>query len=153
MEAVEALNLLIKKVSDILKDSNCVREIYRVLAYLEKLVEDHLHVGQVEVAGHDEAAGAPVVLAGDGVNVIDIVVPVGAVAQVSEPHIAWVLADFGVDAVKDLFYRVGRVGALTVDITRPRLRAYAYPCQACPVLAAVMLLLHHEVHLAQAVIP
>lgn len=65
VEPVAPLDLSSRKWPTFSRISICPR-IDRVLAYLEEVVEDHLYVGQVEVAGHHEAAGAPVVLAGDG---------------------------------------------------------------------------------------
>ena len=42
MKTIEAFDLLVKEMADILKDSDCIREIDRVLPYLEEVVEDLL---------------------------------------------------------------------------------------------------------------
>src|SRR5512133_1126273 len=106
-------------------------------------------------------------------NVIDIVIAVGAVTKVTKVDIAgerntgsyiirifepcrtWLLKIINIliYCIKDLADGILPVRPLAEDIPVARLDIHLYSCNACSVLAPVMLLLHHQVHFLESIAP
>src|SRR5512141_124901 len=73
---------------DIFKNCNCIREINRILAKFNKTAEYLTHVGKVEIAGHNKIFRSPVIFTAYRMNIIDIIISICSVPQVSEINIA-----------------------------------------------------------------
>ncbi len=171
--AVKAFDLIVKEVTHIFEYRYSIGKIDRILPYFQQAVEDLLHVGEVKIACHYKASRTPVVFSGDGVNIVDVVTPVGAVTQVSEIDIAGVghcagnisrvapafltggaaLFYIEIDLSENFFYRISRIGPLAEDIPGSGSGADADTREASAILSPVMLFLHHEIHLLQSVVP
>ena len=168
---MEAAVFFVEKVPNFLHHRDRVGFFFRVLAQVDELVKQLVDVGHVEVAGHEQVAAHVVGLAQEGVAGLDAVAAVGSIAQVAQVDVAGegyvffdpcgVLEALGLageallnavlDARKDVLNRL-RVGrAVAADVALAGGHVELDSSEARAVLAAVVLLFHHEHHFVQAI--
>ena len=111
LELPEGLfDLLVEEVAHLLEHGHRVGLLLGVLAQIHKDVEQLVDVGQVEVPGQGEGPAPPIVLPEEGVDALDGVATVGAVAEVPQEDLA------GEGVV--LLEPVGILEALWIVLTR-----------------------------------
>lgn len=169
--AVFVVVLAVEEMSDAFEDRHGVGRRRRVLSQFDQAPEQLVDVRQVEIAGQYQTARHPVVLARDGMHVLDVVLAERAVAQMAEEHLAGEsdmaleplrvaeplgvfrrrLRDPRLDALENVFDRRGGVRALAVDVDASGLGIELDVGQSGSVLSPVVLLFHQQVHFVQPV--
>ena len=168
LELPEGLfDLFVEEVAHLLEHGHRVGLLLGVLAEFHEDVEQLVDVGQVEVSSEGEGPGAPVVLPKEGVDALDGVAPVGAVAEVSQEDFARegavLLEPIGIlEALRMVFLGVGKpahdlreevlnrllgCGAGSAEVAFAGGDVNLDVGQAHTVLSPVPLLLHQQVHL------
>ncbi len=164
-----ALHLAVEAVAHELKQDIAVAVDTRALALVGEVFEHFVDVGHVEVAADAEVLGTPVVAAQEGVNVLHAALAGSAVAQVTHIQLAGegqLVEGLGVDLLlfhhllnlavcraEDLSDGVGALGALAEHILVTGLGVELHRRDAGALLSAVVLLLHHQIELAERPFP
>ena len=166
----EALDLTVQAVPKLLKQDVHVGDVAGMLADGGNGVEDVGDVREVEVTADGEALGAPVAAADHGVYVGQATLARRAIAQVSheagasEGQVALGIgcigellcgdvSEGGVDGVEDLLDGGGTFGALAEEIFVTRSRVELDDSEPSTFLTTVVLLLHEEIELIEAIHP
>ena len=139
-----------------------------VLTQFDQLVEQLVGVRHVEVSGDDEVAGAPVVLAQEGVATLDLVLAIGAIPQVGQEDFASermfslqgrrIPKRLSVQTFettkrpgKNVLNRSAVHGAQAADVALAGRHVQLDVRQPGAILSPVVLFLHEEIHLVHAV--
>ena len=162
------LVFFIQEVSNLFKDGHRVGLLLGVLANFDQHIEQLVDVGEVEVAGDHKVAGAPVVLAQKGVAIFNVVFAKRSIAQVPQEEfasegvvvlqghgVAQILSGEVLETPHDFLEEVLDGTAIhrthSGDVPFSGVDVQLDVGQPCPVLPAVVLLLHEQVHFVQAV--
>ncbi len=168
---VNALVFLVQKVTDFFQNSHCIRCFNGILTQFNQFVEQLIHIGHVEVACQHQVSGFPVVGPYKRVQVVDAVESKSAISQVSHHHLAgkinvllepvhiveagWrfflELGQTVIHLVKYVFDGGAGIASNAVDVFLTRRHVELHTGDACPVLPAVVLLLHKQVQLVKSV--
>ena len=171
-ELTEAVfHFFVEKVAHLFQHRDGVCLLFGVLSQADQDVEQFVDVGEVEVSSEREGPTSPVVLAQEWVYALNGVSAIGAVAQVTQEDLSskgeFFLQPLGVfqafwvvllcigktphDLREQVFNGLFGDRAGTAQIAVARRNVELNVGQSHPVLTAVALFLHQEVHLVQAV--
>src|SRR5512133_3610269 len=71
----------------IFKNRNSIRKIYRILTELDQTTENFTDICQVEITRHNKVLGPPVIFTAYRMNIVNIIISVGAVSQMTQINI------------------------------------------------------------------
>ena len=165
-----ALHLAVQPMPHQFKHDVGVAVDARALTLAGYLVKDLINVGHVEVAAEAEVLGFPVVAAQEGMDILQAALSRCGIAQMSHIEFSRVgklahlltLIQTGVvqhrditlvDGVEDFGDGVGALGPLAEHILIAGFRIELHTGHARTLLAAVVLFLHHQIELVEAVHP
>ena len=161
----------VEEMSDTLQNRHRIGPGGRILPQLDEFAVQLVDIRQVEIAGHDEAAGHPVVLARNRMDVFDVVLTEGAVTQMAQKNFAGELhvlfhpfriVEFvrmtvrdGGNTIGDLLENVfDRSVAIRTDAVDVDIAVFGIELdvgQPGSVLPPVVLFFHQQVHLVESV--
>ncbi len=168
---VEFPHSVVQKMSDFFHYRDGIGLFFGMHAQLNEVLKKLIGVGHVKITCNDQVAVHPIILTQKRVNGFDTVTPKSAVAHMPQKQFAQiryalflkvdviteirVFGKFVIDALVDLpeniLNRLGSIGADTTDITLTRRDIEFNPCQSSTVLATIVLLFHHQIHLVDPV--
>lgn len=162
---------LIDEMANFLEHGYGVGAFFGELSEVDELLEDFVYIGQVKVSREHQVPGHPIALPQERVGTGEAVLAIGSIAQMPEQQFTGetdVVAEplaiaqqarvafcdgrkLAVDAMKDVLNGLWLGAAIAADIFFSWCLVELNCREPSTVLAAVVLLLHQQVHLVEAV--